>query len=159
MERGGCPQIVPGAGEGGKKGGGGLLGSLSSALGFGGGGAAGGAKKRRARVRHIDGTGVEDTRETIHVFSLATGHLYERFVRIMMLSVTKRTKAKVKFWLLENFVSPQFKKFIPVLAKELGCDVGLVTYKWPQWLRRQTEKQRIIWGYVRRVKFTLTPDT
>lgn len=22
-----------------------------------------------------------------------------------------------------------------------------MTYKWPSWLRRQTEKQRIIWGY------------
>ncbi len=25
--------------------------------------------------------------------------------------------------------------------------MGLVTYKWPNWLRQQTEKQRIIWGY------------
>ena len=23
----------------------------------------------------------------------------------------------------------------------------MVTYKWPNWLRQQTEKQRIIWGY------------
>jgi UDP-glucose:glycoprotein glucosyltransferase len=28
-----------------------------------------------------------------------------------------------------------------------GFQVGLVTYKWPNWLRQQTEKQRIIWGY------------
>lgn len=26
-------------------------------------------------------------------------------------------------------------------------EVHLVSYKWPAWLRRQTEKQRIIWGY------------
>ena len=26
---------------------------------------------------------------TVHVFSLASGHLYERFLKIMMLSVTK----------------------------------------------------------------------
>jgi UDP-glucose:glycoprotein glucosyltransferase len=25
--------------------------------------------------------------------------------------------------------------------------VELVTYKWPEWLHHQTEKQRIIWGY------------
>lgn len=25
--------------------------------------------------------------------------------------------------------------------------VEFVTYKWPEWLRRQSEKQRIIWGY------------
>ena len=30
-------------------------------------------------------------KDTIHVFSLASGALYERFLRIMMLSVRKRT--------------------------------------------------------------------
>jgi hypothetical protein len=34
--------------------------------------------------------------EKIHVFSLATGHLYERLLRIMMLSVSKRTSLPVK---------------------------------------------------------------
>ena len=34
--------------------------------------------------------------EYIHVFSLATGHMYERLLRIMMLSVTKRASMKVK---------------------------------------------------------------
>jgi UDP-glucose:glycoprotein glucosyltransferase len=49
------------------------------------------------------------TLETVHVFSLATGHLYERMLKIMMLSVRKRTSGPVKFWLLENFLSPSFK--------------------------------------------------
>ena len=89
----------------------------------------------------------EEILDTIHVFSLASGHLYERLLRIMMSSVTKRTSGTVKFWLVENFLSPQFKMTIGQVAKELGCEVGLVTYKWPAWLRRQTEKQRIIWGY------------
>jgi 2-phospho-L-lactate guanylyltransferase (CobY/MobA/RfbA family) len=40
--------------------------------------------------------------ETVHVFSLATGHAYERLLKIMMLSVTKRTSSPVKFWLFEN---------------------------------------------------------
>ena len=30
--------------------------------------------------------------DTIHVFSLASGHLYERFLKIMMQSVVQRTK-------------------------------------------------------------------
>ena len=64
-----------------------------------------------------------------------------------MVSVRKRTSGPIKFWLIENFLSPSFKSFIPKLAEEFGFDVGLVTYKWPSWLRRQTEKQRIIWGY------------
>lgn len=85
--------------------------------------------------------------ETINVFSLATGHLYERFLKIMMLSVTRRTSSKVKFWLFENFLSPTFKETSRAMAKRIGCEVEFVTYKWPEWLRGQTEKQRIIWGY------------
>jgi len=85
--------------------------------------------------------------DVIHVFSLATGHLYERFLKIMMLSVTKRTSSKVKFWLFENFLSPTFKETSRAMARRIGCEVEFVTYKWPEWLRGQTEKQRIIWGY------------
>jgi UDP-glucose:glycoprotein glucosyltransferase len=85
--------------------------------------------------------------EVINVFSLATGHLYERFLKIMMLSVTKRTSSKVKFWLFENFLSPTFKSSASAMAKSIGCEVEFVTYKWPEWLRGQSEKQRIIWGY------------
>ena len=48
---------------------------------------------------------------------------------------------------LENFLSPEFKRYLPAFAEEYGVEYGLVTYKWPSWLRGQTEKQRIIWGY------------
>ena len=65
----------------------------------------------------------------------------------MMLSVTKRTSSKVKFWLFENFLSPTFKNSAKSMAEKIGCEVEFVTYKWPEWLRGQTEKQRIIWGY------------
>lgn len=85
--------------------------------------------------------------QKIHVFSLATGHLYERFLKIMLLSVTKRTSLPVKFWLFENFLSPSFKETAIDMAKRIGCEVEFVTYKWPEWLRGQSEKQRIIWGY------------
>lgn len=47
--------------------------------------------------------------EKINIFSLASGHLYERFMRIMMLSVMKHTKHPVKFWVLNNYLSPQFR--------------------------------------------------
>ena len=72
---------------------------------------------------------------------------YERFLKIMMLSVVKKTKAPVKFWLLNNFLSPQFKTAIPKMAAHYGFEYEFVTYKWPSWLHQQTEKQRIIWGY------------
>eukprot|EP01128_Nolandella_sp_AFSM9_P004181 TRINITY_DN1834_c0_g1_i1.p1 TRINITY_DN1834_c0_g1~~TRINITY_DN1834_c0_g1_i1.p1 ORF type:complete len:1557 (+),score=427.65 TRINITY_DN1834_c0_g1_i1:84-4673(+) len=94
-----------------------------------------------------ESTGQEGEDETIHVFSLASGHLYERFLKIMMLSVVKNTKNPVKFWLLSNFLSPAFKDVAYELAEEFGFEVELVTYRWPQWLREQSEKQRIIWGY------------
>uniref|UniRef100_A0A8C7GIH1 UDP-glucose ceramide glucosyltransferase-like 1 n=1 Tax=Oncorhynchus kisutch TaxID=8019 RepID=A0A8C7GIH1_ONCKI len=85
--------------------------------------------------------------DVINIFSLASGHLYERFLRIMMLSVLKNTKTPVKFWFLKNYLSPAFKEFIPYMAEQYGFQYELVQYKWPRWLHQQTEKQRIIWGY------------
>ncbi|CAB1327916.1 unnamed protein product [Coregonus sp. 'balchen'] len=85
--------------------------------------------------------------DVINIFSVASGHLYERFLRIMMLSVLKNTKTPVKFWFLKNYLSPAFKEFIPYMAEQYGFQYELVQYKWPRWLHQQTEKQRIIWGY------------
>ena len=83
----------------------------------------------------------------INIFSVASGHLYERMLNIMMVSVMRNTKHTVKFWFIEQFLSPSFKEFIPHLASEYGFEYEMVTYKWPHWLRQQTEKQREIWGY------------
>ncbi|XP_071037209.1 UDP-glucose:glycoprotein glucosyltransferase 1 [Parasteatoda tepidariorum] len=85
--------------------------------------------------------------DKINIFSLASGHLYERLLRIMMLSVLKNTKTPVKFWFLKNFLSPTFKDFLPFMSKKYGFEYELVQYKWPRWLNQQSEKQRIIWGY------------
>lgn len=91
--------------------------------------------------------GEEEPEEKLNIFSVASGHLYERFLRIMMLSVLKQTKTPVKFWFLKNYLSPTVKDFLPHMAKEYGFEYELVQYKWPRWLHQQTEKQRIIWGY------------
>jgi UDP-glucose:glycoprotein glucosyltransferase len=85
--------------------------------------------------------------EKLHVFSVASGHLYERFLKIMVLSVVQNTETPVKFWFLKNFLSPEFKEFIVYMAEEVGFEVELVTYQWPPWLNPQTEKQRKIWAY------------
>ncbi|KAE8009047.1 hypothetical protein FH972_005504 [Carpinus fangiana] len=85
--------------------------------------------------------------KTINIFSIASGHLYERFLKIMILSVLKNTRRPVKFWFIKNYLSPQFKNVIPHMAQEYGFDYELVTYKWPTWLHKQKEKQRIIWAY------------
>ncbi|KAJ4717311.1 UDP-glucose:glycoprotein glucosyltransferase-like [Melia azedarach] len=85
--------------------------------------------------------------KTINIFSIASGHLYERFLKIMILSVLKNTHRPVKFWFIKNYLSPQFKDVIPHMAQEYGFEYELVTYKWPTWLHKQKEKQRIIWAY------------
>ncbi|XP_015109415.1 UDP-glucose:glycoprotein glucosyltransferase isoform X2 [Diachasma alloeum] len=89
----------------------------------------------------------EEQEEKINIFSLASGHLYERFLKIMMLSVLKHTKSPVKFWFLKNYLSPTLKDFLPHMAKVYGFEYELIQYKWPRWLHQQTEKQRTIWGY------------
>ncbi|KAF8954770.1 hypothetical protein BDZ97DRAFT_1908037 [Flammula alnicola] len=40
-----------------------------------------------------------------------------------------------------------YEEFIPHMAAKYNFQYELVTYKWPSWLRAQTEKQRIIWAY------------
>uniref|UniRef100_A0A2P2MAC6 Uncharacterized protein MANES_10G121900 n=1 Tax=Rhizophora mucronata TaxID=61149 RepID=A0A2P2MAC6_RHIMU len=85
--------------------------------------------------------------QTINIFSIASGHLYERFLKIMILSVLKNTHRPVKFWFIKNYLSPQFKDFIPHMAQDYGFEYELITYKWPSWLHKQKEKQRIIWAY------------
>jgi UDP-glucose:glycoprotein glucosyltransferase len=99
----------------------------------------GGSKKDAvpAKQQHAD----------INIFSVASGHLYERMLNIMIVSVMRHTKHTVKFWFIEQFLSPSFKDFIPYMAEEYGFEYEMVTYKWPHWLRQQKEKQREIWGY------------
>ncbi|TIB72226.1 Sec63-domain-containing protein [Wallemia mellicola] len=83
----------------------------------------------------------------INIFTVASGLLYERFASIMILSVLKHTDHTVKFWFIENFLSPSFIEFLPHLAKEYNFKYELVTYKWPSWLRPQKERQRMLWAY------------
>ncbi|KFD61319.1 hypothetical protein M514_11774 [Trichuris suis] len=92
-------------------------------------------------------TSPKDDYDVLNIFSLASGHLYERFLRIMMLSVLKHAKSPVKFWLLKNYLSPHFKAFLPFMAKRYNFSYELVQYKWPRWLHQQTVKQRVMWGY------------
>ncbi|KAH3002751.1 hypothetical protein KXV72_002787 [Aspergillus fumigatus] len=91
--------------------------------------------------------GLAEKQADINIFSVASGHLYERMLNIMMVSVMRNTKHTVKFWFIEQFLSPSFKSFLPHLAREYGFSYEMVTYKWPHWLRAQREKQREIWGY------------
>ncbi|WIA20770.1 hypothetical protein OEZ85_005134 [Tetradesmus obliquus] len=83
----------------------------------------------------------------INVFTVASGHMYERLQKIMILSVIKNTKSRVKFWIIKNYMSPHHRRIIPAMAQQYGFDYEFVTYKWPHWLHKQTDKQRVIWAY------------
>merc|ERR1712241_1224263 len=88
-----------------------------------------------------------DEDQGLNIFCVASGHLYERLLKIMILSVKRTTQAPVKFWILKSYLSPTLKDFLPYYAEKYGFEYEYVQYKWPRWLNQQAEKQRIIWGY------------
>lgn len=85
--------------------------------------------------------------DPVNIFTVASGHMYERLQKIMILSVLRNTRSCVKFWFIKNYMSPQIKAVLPHFAKTYKFEFELITYKWPTWLHAQTEKQRIIWAY------------
>ncbi|KAL0092862.1 glycosyltransferase family 24 protein [Phycomyces blakesleeanus] len=101
----------------------------------------------KTETKESDQLSSQPKQADINIFSVASGQLYERFLSIMIISVMEHTKSTVKFWFIEDFLSPSFKDFLPEMAKEYKFDYEMVTYKWPSWLRSQKEKQRTIWGY------------
>jgi hypothetical protein len=103
--------------------------------------------RRSKRLAGLSHAKAADTRDTVHVFSLASGQLYERLLAVMMQSVRRNTRSPLKFWLLANYASPRFRETAPALGKAQGFEVEFVTYGWPPLLRQQSEKQRILWAY------------
>ena len=85
--------------------------------------------------------------DTVHVFSLASGHMYERLLRIMVLSVRKTTRRPLKFWFLRNYASPAFAEYVDSMSREYGFSYDFLTYQWPDWLNPQAELQRRMWAY------------
>ena len=48
-------------------------------------------------------------------------------------------RARVKFWFIKNYMSPQMKRFLPAMAQRYGFEYSTVTYKWPSWLHKQAQ--------------------
>ena len=46
-------------------------------------------------------------------------------------------RARVKFWFIKNYMSPQMKRFLPHMAARYRFEYEAVTYKWPSWLHKQ----------------------
>lgn len=84
--------------------------------------------------------------ETVNVFAVVSGHLYEHLVKIMMISAIKNTKAPIHFWFLKNFISSQFMNDLPKFAEKYHFKYTFVEYHWPAFVHYQSERQRIIWG-------------
>ncbi|KAI5966456.1 KRE5 [Candida pseudojiufengensis] len=84
----------------------------------------------------------------INIFTIAGGQQYEKLASIMIASVRKHNpKNSIKFWILDNFISSQFRSLIPFLSDFYNVEIELIKYKWPNFLRKQTTRQREIWGY------------
>lgn len=73
--------------------------------------------------------------------------MYERLIRIMMVSATKKTAGTIKFWLIDSFVTPAFRASIQTLAQHYAFEYEFVHIRWPVWLRRQLKKHRTVWAY------------
>ena len=97
--------------------------------------------------RSLDGLLRTPGRDTVHIFSLASGHMYERLLRIMILSLTKTTRRRVKFWFLKSYASPAFIELLGAMASHYDFDFEFVSYKWPEWLFQQGDQQRLMWAY------------
>ena len=67
----------------------GLWGKITSTFG---GGSSGGSESNKT------GSDKSVEEDVINIFCLASGHMYERLLKIMMLSVMKNTDAKVSFY-------------------------------------------------------------
>lgn len=93
--------------------------------------------------------GENEDADTLNVFSIASGEAYERMLRIMMMSVSQQKKGgnKLKFWLFDSFVSPQFRISIAKLSQALGFEYEFISYKWPTWLLTQKTKVRTVFAY------------
>ena len=70
-------------------------------------------------VLDVEGTMTQryEDDDRIHIFTVASGHMYERLQKIMILSALKRSSMKMKFWFIDNYMSPQMRQFVPHMAK------------------------------------------
>jgi hypothetical protein len=67
--------------------------------------------------------------DVVNIFTIASGHMYERLQKIMMLSVLRHTTAKVKFWLIKNYMSPEMQSVMPLMAAQYGFEVPAAPFQ------------------------------
>merc|ERR1711962_1167639 len=83
---------------------------------------------------------VED--EGLNIFCVATGHLYGRLLKIMMLSVMKTTKTPVKFWILKKIIFVDTDQIVRTDLTELrDLDLGGAPYGYTPFCDSNTEME------------------
>ena len=66
----------------------------------------------------------------------------------MIASVRKNNpELTIKFWILENYITPEFRQLMQLISKKYTVQYEFINYKWPKFLRKQKSKERTIWGY------------
>lgn len=96
---------------------------------------------------------VDDGR--VHVFSVASGAMYERLLKVMMGSVVLRSSREVTFWVLREFLSSKFVAEVPALEAALEAQIRFPpAIAWPEFLVDATgakvgirdDLQRLVWA-------------
>ncbi|KAH7817251.1 putative UDP-glucose [Monocercomonoides exilis] len=104
-------------------------------------------KKRGAKKQMTSSELAAASSDMIHIFTICSGHLYERLAKIMMISVLNNTQHKVKFWFLGSVTSPMFRETLPKMANSLGFEYELMDYGWPHEVATQPfTKMRTVWA-------------
>ncbi|KAL0236727.1 hypothetical protein PCE1_000125 [Barthelona sp. PCE] len=85
--------------------------------------------------------------QTVNIFSIASGRLYERLLRVMIQSVLSQTKQPVHFFFLDEYLTSEMRNFLYTASEKLGFEITLVSYNWPSFMIRQHQKHRIMWAY------------
>lgn len=106
-------------------------------------------------IRHLQNKSIESkkmmaltnkTKDHINIFTIPHGKYHERLAKVMILSVLQNTQSKVTFYLLRSFLSPAFKVSLQKMAEDYHFDYQLIDFKWPSWLHKETEPQRMTMG-------------
>jgi hypothetical protein len=91
----------------------------------------------------------------VHVFSVASGSMYERLLRVMMGSVVLHSTKPVTFWLLREFLSSTFVEDVPTLERALEAQIRFPpSIAWPEFLIDsdgakigiRDDLQRLVWA-------------
>lgn len=83
----------------------------------------------------------------INMFFITSDFTHDHFMTVLIKTISENTSKSVKIWLLENFLSEKIRRELPQLSKTFGFQYEFVSYKWPLWLRQQSDRSRQLAAY------------